>query len=206
MKMQIFNQTTYGVIILVLLGFLVAVKRTATGSILEKPEGSPLLVAVNTFNLFFLLVANPLAAILLIVGRVDAIDPSHLTISAVWLARGFETGGIALCIAGYLLMAWALLSLQNNYQLGGNSPRLDDKMVINGPYQLVRHPMYLAALLISLGLACVIQSLAYFSVFCIYLVLMIFLIPVEEERLLRAYGDQYSDYQGRVKRLLPGIY
>jgi len=60
--MQIFNQTIYGIIILILLGFLVAVKRKATGSILEKPEGTPFLMIVNTFNLFFLLVANPLAA------------------------------------------------------------------------------------------------------------------------------------------------
>jgi protein-S-isoprenylcysteine O-methyltransferase Ste14 len=204
--MQFYNQTTYGIIILVLLGFLVAVKRTATGSILEKPEGSPFLVAVNTFNLFFLLVANPLASVMLIIRRVDAVDPSHLTIQSAWLVTGLEAGGMALCVAGYLLMAWALLSLRNNYQLGGNSPRLDDKMVINGPYQLVRHPMYLAAVIISLGLACLIQSLAYLSVFCIYLVLMIFLIPVEEERLLGAYGKQYLEYQRKVKRLVPGLY
>jgi protein-S-isoprenylcysteine O-methyltransferase Ste14 len=204
--MQFYNQTTYGIIILVLLGFLVAVKRVATGSILEKPEGSPFLVVVNSFNLFFMLIANPLALIMLIIRRVDAVDPTHLTISAAWLVTGLETGGMALCAAGYLLMAWALLSLRSNYQLGGNSPRLDDKMVINGPYQLVRHPMYLAAVIISLGLACLIQSLAYLSVFCIYLVLIVFLIPVEEQRLLRAYGDQYSDYQGKVKRLIPGIY
>ena len=204
--MQFYNQTTYGIIILVLLGFLVAVKRTATGSILEKPEGSPFLVVVNTFNLFFLLVANPLASVMLIIRRVDAVDPSHLTIQSAWLVTGLEAGGMALCVAGYLLMAWALLSLRNNYQLGGNSPRLDDKMVINGPYQLVRHPMYLAAVIISLGLACLIQSLAYLSVFCIYLVLMIFLIPVEEERLLGAYGKQYLEYQRKVKRLVPGLY
>jgi len=63
--------------------------------------------------------------------------------------------------------------------------------------------MYTAALCISLGLACLIQSLAFFSVFCIYLVLILLLIPVEEEGLRRAYGERYISYQQRAKKLVP---
>jgi protein-S-isoprenylcysteine O-methyltransferase len=100
-------------------------------------------------------------------------------------------------------MAWALVSLGRNYQAGGSDPRFSDQMVMKGPYRLVRHPMYSAALGISLGLAFLIQSLALFSVFCIYLVLIIFLIPAEEEGLRRAYGEQYIAYQQSVKRLVP---
>jgi len=43
--------------------------------------------------------------------------------------------------------------------------------------------MYTAALSISLGFACLTQSLAIFSVFCIYLVLILRLIPLEEKEL-----------------------
>jgi protein-S-isoprenylcysteine O-methyltransferase Ste14 len=201
-----FNQTTYGIVILILLGMLVVVKRIATGSILEKPEGSFFLRAVNSFNLFFLLIVNPLAAILLLVRRADVIDPTHVNIYAIGVLKGVEIGGMIICFIGYLLMAWALLSIGRYYQLGGNSPRSDDRMVIKGPYRSVRHPMYLAALCISLGLACLIQSIAYFTIFCIYLILMIFLIPIEETKLLAAYGKEYSDYQKRVKILIPGFY
>jgi protein-S-isoprenylcysteine O-methyltransferase Ste14 len=66
--------------------------------------------------------------------------------------------------------------------------------------------MYAAALFISLGLACVVQSLAFFSVFCIYLVLIALLILAEEEGLRRAYGEQYIVYQRRVKSLVPLFY
>jgi protein-S-isoprenylcysteine O-methyltransferase Ste14 len=81
---------------------------------------------------------------------------------------------------GFLLMAWALIILGRNYQLGGSTPRDTDEMVIAGPYRFVRHPMYLAALCISLGLALLVQSLAFFFVFCIYLVLILSLMPIEE--------------------------
>jgi protein-S-isoprenylcysteine O-methyltransferase Ste14 len=66
--------------------------------------------------------------------------------------------------------------------------------------------MYTAALCISLGLACLIQSLAFLSVFCIYVVLIILLVPAEEEGLRRAYGEQYIAYQQKVKRIVPLFY
>jgi protein-S-isoprenylcysteine O-methyltransferase Ste14 len=66
--------------------------------------------------------------------------------------------------------------------------------------------MYAAALAISLGLACVVQSLALFSVFGIYSVLITLLIPAEEEGLRQAYGESYFAYQRRVKSLVPFLF
>ena len=63
--------------------------------------------------------------------------------------------------------------------------------------------MYTAALSISLGLACLIQSWGFLSVFCIYLGLILLLIPMEEEKLRQAYGDQYTAYQDRAGKILP---
>jgi hypothetical protein len=61
-KMIVFDQQILGMAILFLLGMLVTVKRAATGPILDKQKGSLLAQLVNIFNLFFLLVVNPLAA------------------------------------------------------------------------------------------------------------------------------------------------
>jgi protein-S-isoprenylcysteine O-methyltransferase Ste14 len=82
----------------------------------------------------------------------------------------------------------------------------EDKMVTGGPYRLIRHPMYTAALSISLGLACLIQSGAFFCVFCIYLVLIFMLIPIEEDRLRKAYGEQYVAYQQKARKLIPFVF
>jgi protein-S-isoprenylcysteine O-methyltransferase len=103
-------------------------------------------------------------------------------------------------------MAGALLTLGRNYQLGGSAPRSEDKIVVDGPYRLVRHPMYTAALGISFGLACLTQSLALVCVFCVYLVLIFLLIPLEEDELRKAYGEQYVSYQRKTRRLIPLVY
>jgi protein-S-isoprenylcysteine O-methyltransferase Ste14 len=204
--MYLLDQTTVGIVLLVLLGMLVIVKQLATGSMIEMPTGSRLMRLANSFNLLFLLVVIPLAAILLITGNAGAIDPTHMVITAPWLAQALEIVGLLLTVIGYLFMAWALICLGRRYQLGGNAPRKTDQLTIVGPYKLVRHPMYTAVLCISLGLACLLQSWAFLAVFVIYLVLLSGLIPVEEAGLQQAYGEPYRAYQQRVRKLVPFVY
>ena len=205
--MHILGYKALGITILVLLGLLVLVKRLATGSFVEYPSTGNFWVRLtNHFNLFFLLILIPGVAIWLIAGFSETIDPTHLPIDGSQLMIGLEITGLALYVAGCLLMAWALLRLRGNYQLGGSAPRNVDEMVIVGPYRFVRHPMYTAVLCISLGLAYLIQSLAIFSVFCIYLALILVLIPIEEAGLQQAYHDRYLTYQKKVKKLVPYLY
>ena len=204
--MHIIDQKTLGILIALLLAILVAVKRAATGSILEKPKRDPLLWLVNLFNLFFLLIANPLAAILLITEQLRGADPTSLEIVSGWPLMVVEVGGFIIYLTGFLLMGWALIRLGGNYQLGGNDPRPADVMILSGPYALVRHPMYTAALCIAFGLACLTESLACFGAFIVYLALILLLIPVEEESLMRAYGEQYAVYQRKVRKLVPLLF
>ena len=58
--MHLLDQKILGIAILLLLGMLVIVKQVATGFILDKPKGNFMVQLVNVFNLFFLLVVNPL--------------------------------------------------------------------------------------------------------------------------------------------------
>src|SRR5512139_1205047 len=106
--MHLLHQGLLGVTMLLLLGGLVVVKRVATGSILEMPKGSLLVVLVNVLNLAFLLVVNPLAAILLVTGRLPAVDPTHMAAGGAWIVWVLEPVGFALYVFGFLIMAWAL--------------------------------------------------------------------------------------------------
>ncbi len=203
--MHIIGQQILGALILFLLAVLVIAKRVATGSILDKPTGNWLVQSVNIFNLFFLLVVNPVAAILLLTQFLAKIDATRLILNESLGLMILEGIGLVLYLAGFLLMAWALITLGRNYQLGGSAPRSEDQMVISGPYQLIRHPMYTAALSISLGLACLIQSLAFLAVFCIYLILILLLVPMEEDKLQKAYGEQYARYRKATGKLIPFV-
>jgi protein-S-isoprenylcysteine O-methyltransferase Ste14 len=205
-EMHLLNEWILGIVILFLLGSLVIVKRVTTGSILDKPQGNFMVQLVNIFNLFFLLVVNPVAAILLITRLLATVDPTHINFDESWVLTVLEIIGLLLYGAGFFLMAWALITLGHNYQLGGSAPRSEDTLVIDGPYKLIRHPMYAAALSISLGLALLLQSWAFFCVFCIYLVLILLLIPMEEEKLRRAYGEPYMLYQHKTGTIIPFIH
>jgi protein-S-isoprenylcysteine O-methyltransferase Ste14 len=205
-KMNLLDQKTIGIVILILLAILVAVKRIATGSIFDKPKGGSLVQTVNIFNLFFLLVVNPLAAILLILGSLATADLTRITIGTPWILMILEIAGLVMYTTGFLVMAWALIRLGHHYQLGGSAPRSEDRLVEEWPYRQVRHPMYAAALSISLGLACLSQSMAFFGVFCVYLALVLPLINIEEDGLRNAYGERYTVYQQKTKKLIPLVY
>ena len=203
--MHLVDERVLGVAILCLLAVLVTVKRLATGTILDKPRGGLLVRLVDTFNLFFLLVVNPLAAVLLILRQMAAVDPTRVIVADPRVLAAVEIAGMVLYAAGFLLMAWALVTLARNYQLGGIAPRAGDRLVVDGPYRFVRHPMYTAALSIALGLAGLTQSLAVLAVFGIYLALILRLVGVEEAGLQAAYGERYVAYQARSGRLIPFV-
>jgi protein-S-isoprenylcysteine O-methyltransferase Ste14 len=204
--MHLVDQRILGFGVLSLLAMMVVVKRLATGSILDRPTGNFLIQSVNIFNLFFLLVVNPLVALALIARGLDVIDPTHIHILVPGALLALEIAGLILYVAGFLLMAWALITLSRNYQLGGSAPRADDMFVVRGPYGWIRHPMYAAALSIALGLACLVQSLASLVVFLVYFVLILLLIPLEEARLLQAYDRAYAAYREKVSRLIPFVF
>ena len=201
--MHLFDQRVLGIMMLVLLGVLVFIKQRSTGSVLDRPRGNFRVQLVNSFNLLFLLMMKPLAAILLITRHPEIIDPTRKTLAEPWCWMVPEIAGLILYVIGNLLMVWALITLGRNYQLGGRAPRSEDRMIMDGPYRVVRHPMYTSALSIALGLACLTESLAYLAAFVIYLTLILVLIPIEEEGLERAYHGQYAAYQRKVRKLVP---
>jgi protein-S-isoprenylcysteine O-methyltransferase Ste14 len=204
--MTLFDPRVLGIVILFLLSMLVTIKQVATGFILDRPKGNFLVLLVNSFNLFFLLVLNPLAAILLIARRLEIIAPAPWATDRLWILIVLEVAGLVIYVLGFLLMDWALILLGCNYQLGGSAPRSEDQMVVGGPYRVIRHPMYSAALSICLGLACLTRSWVVFGLFCIYLVLILRLIPLEEAGLQKAFGAQYGVYRQKTRGLVPFVF
>ena len=204
--MHLLGDRFLGVLVLGLLGILVVVKRLATGSVLdERPDARLLVRAVNFFNLSFLLVVNPAAAVLLLAGRLQAWDVTRVEVPWRWIRTSVEAVGIASYVAGCGLMMWALLALRSRYQLGRMAPRPRDGLVSDGPYALMRHPMYAAALAMALGLALALQSLACLGVFGVYVVMLMLLMPLEEAGLRSAYGEAYEAYARVVPRLIPSL-
>jgi protein-S-isoprenylcysteine O-methyltransferase Ste14 len=196
-----------GVVILASSAVFVILKRWTTGSFLKgKPEGGFALWFMHVFNLFYLTAMTPAVAILMVARKWETLDPTVVDLGQIPLRLGFETSGLLLCLAGNALICWALVTMRGHFQVLGNLPRPTDRLLLSGPYGLVRHPMYASVLWQSLGLALLTQSLAIFTIFCVYLKLIPSLIAFEEEGLRRAFGENFAAYQSRVKKLIPLFY
>lgn len=116
-----------------------------------------------------------------------------------------ETAAVAggvLAVGGVALTFWAGLSLPS---VGSGHYVLEGQPIVDrGAYGWLRHPLYLAAFMIWLGLAAAYVSLLALLLLALYVIPVYLLYIREEEQLMiERYADSYRDYQRRVGGLLP---
>ncbi|MDD5347820.1 MAG: isoprenylcysteine carboxylmethyltransferase family protein, partial [Candidatus Omnitrophica bacterium] len=71
-------------------------------------------------------------------------------------------------------------------------------LIEDGPYGMVRHPMYAGIILIGMGVVLSVCNVWVFLLFvCMFLLRYLFLFQKEEQGLIRVFGDQYRAYQKR---------
>ncbi len=113
-----------------------------------------------------------------------------------WIGRLVQTAGV-------LVGLWAVAAMRRFNIVP--DPRPDCRLVCHGPYRWVRHPMYLALLLVFTPP--VVEhpepiALAAWAVLVIDLIVKL----LYEERLLRRRLDGYADYCRRSHRLIPFLW
>jgi protein-S-isoprenylcysteine O-methyltransferase Ste14 len=121
-------------------------------------------------------------------------------------SRPISLAGLALFVAGWLLIA---LAFRANAFAAPIVKHQDDRgqlVVDRGPYRVVRHPMYTAALLMFVGMPLWLGSYAG-AIAAIVPALPLVARIVVEERTLRRELTGYTDYTTRVRwRLVPGLW
>jgi len=130
-------------------------------------------------------------------------------ISLRWIMQGIQITGILFGASAFKYLnfmefmgwsqAWKYLTRR---EVAGNNEGLTDKgLVTAGVYGIVRHPMYVAGMVIVTfspvvtvnGIALTIMADLYF----------LFGMLIEERRFLKIFGDQYRDYMKHVPRMIP---
>jgi protein-S-isoprenylcysteine O-methyltransferase Ste14 len=106
----------------------------------------------------------------------------------------------ALIVAGSFVMLTSLLVLRRAFSVTPQARHL----VTTGPYSIVRHPMYIGGIAVSLGLALLVDSPQAVGLFIIGGCLQIWRARYEE-RLLEVSFPQYSQYKKRVGRFIPRL-
>jgi protein-S-isoprenylcysteine O-methyltransferase Ste14 len=81
------------------------------------------------------------------------------------------------------------------------------RLVTQGVYRRVRHPMYSSLFLYSLGqLLAVPNWVAGPSYLVSFGILFALRFRVEERMMLETFGDEYAGYMARTKRLVPRVW
>jgi protein-S-isoprenylcysteine O-methyltransferase Ste14 len=79
--------------------------------------------------------------------------------------------------------------------------RRSSRLVIAGPFRYTRNPMYLGLTAILVGLAVLLGSLTPWLMIPLFIWLIGHnVIAVEEAILAEVFGDEYRQYQARVRR------
>jgi protein-S-isoprenylcysteine O-methyltransferase Ste14 len=101
------------------------------------------------------------------------------------------------------LMGWSMAVLGRNFgttlQL-----RLDHTLVTHGPYRWVQHPIYLAFLLMQMGIA-LLTANWFIGVTGVGLILAVIAArtPAEEAQLREQFGEPYHVYAHQTGRFWP---
>ena len=82
----------------------------------------------------------------------------------------------------------------------------DHKLVTDGYYKHIRHPIYLGEIGRALGWAIILSSLYGLVFMTIGLAFLLIRIEIEEKMLIEAFGEEYKEYQRKTKKLIPYIY
>ena len=115
-----------------------------------------------------------------------------------------QFAGMIMVAIGTAIALWCVLTF---VFIGKGTPAPFDpprKLVIRGPYQFVRNPMYIGAGMTLAGAALYYESLSIFIYTCsFFLITHLFVVLYEEPTLRRNFGDEYEAYFRRVKRWWP---
>jgi len=136
-----------------------------------------------------------------------------LWISTSWLAFAERPLYLLPLLVGSVLLMFSLwLFHRSHVDLGANwsvtlELREAHRLVTEGVYRHVRHPMYLAFLLYGLGQAIVIPNWVSGPSYAVAMALLFALRLGPEEALMREhFKGEYDAYEARTKKLIPGVW
>jgi len=138
--------------------------------------------------------------------RFAAVAGTYLGIAVVWLPPqpigfGLSLLSLMLMLGGLGFAIYALAHLGRSFSLMAEARRL----VTDGPYASIRHPLYVGEAASLLGL--MLQYISPLALALVAVQICIQLIRIKnEENVLASLFPEYEAYRARTARLVPGLY
>ena len=111
---------------------------------------------------------------------------------------------VVLTAAGLLFAVWARQYLGSNWS-GTVSVKEDHQLITNGPYALVRHPIYTGLLLALVGSAMAIGEWRAVLGLALASLALWRKLRLEEHLMHQQFGETYQAYCRRVPALIPFV-
>ena len=133
-----------------------------------------------------------------------------VTILDLWLIgsmstiQGYIPLWIRILISIILFAAAGYLSLYGIRIVFGEY-REEPIMITHGMFSVIRHPIYLGALLVYPAVILLTQSVMSIPAWLMGILLYNWLAKDEEERMENLFGEKYRQYMNRVPRWIPRI-
>jgi protein-S-isoprenylcysteine O-methyltransferase Ste14 len=116
-----------------------------------------------------------------------------------------QVAGAIVVALGLSLALWCVVTFA---VAGKGTPAPFDpprRLVVGGPYSIVRNPMYVGGITALAGTSIYYESLALLAFASAFaLTAHLFVLFYEEPTLARLFGREYEDYRKRVRRWYPG--
>lgn len=159
-----------------------------------EPGSAEWLAGVGFVVALVLGASAPALALLDVVEPIDALNQS-----------GVHIAGVVLALAGIVLTLYAQIAMGNSWRVGVDESERTE-LVTEGPFALVRNPIFSAMIPTALGLTLMVPSVvALVGFVALVVALELQVRVVEEPYLLRAQGETYRAYAERTGRFIPGV-
>lgn len=106
----------------------------------------------------------------------------------------------------FLLASSAFIAFRKSKFSIMPEPSENGQLIIRGPYQFIRHPMYLAILLFAAGMCLYEPSWPAILVALILFINMLIKISMEEKLLAQQYKEDFIRYCEHTYKLISGVW
>ncbi len=109
---------------------------------------------------------------------------------------------ISVGACGFVVMMWAWWQFKE-HEVAICPTDATDYLITDGVYKHTRNPMYWGMIMILFGIAVFFGTLPFYLAVAVYFAIINWAFcPYEEEKLARAFGQDYESYRSRVRRWL----
>ena len=109
-------------------------------------------------------------------------------------------------LGGLILRLYSIITLGKYFTATARATNKQE-LIQSGPYLLVRHPSYLGAMIVMIGVPVLLNNIVtLFSTIFLLTIAYVIRINTEEKLLISIFGDDYRQYSIRVKKLIPYLW